>query len=79
MVWIQFANQRVAADVGGALTILHPNALGGMDLLTDAHGAYVTSGPPDPVRPGPPRRQPSAGGFAGDAGPAARRARTSPA
>ena len=42
VVWIQFANQRVAADVGGALTILHPNALGGMDLLTDAHGAYVT-------------------------------------
>jgi RHS repeat-associated protein len=42
VIWIQFGGQRVAADVGGALTIAHPNALGGTDLLTDANGAYVT-------------------------------------
>ena len=42
VIWIQFGRQRVAADVGGTLTILHPNALGGTDLLTDASGGYVT-------------------------------------
>lgn len=42
VTWIRFGNQRVAADVGGTLSILHPNALGGVDLLTDAQGAYVT-------------------------------------
>ena len=42
VIWIQFGRQRVAADVGGTLSILHPNALGGADLLTDADGHYIT-------------------------------------
>ena len=42
VIWIQFGNQRVAADVGGTLVTLHPNALGDADLLTDAQGGYVT-------------------------------------
>ena len=42
VIWIEFGKQRVAADVGGALSILHPNALGGTGLITDANGAYVT-------------------------------------
>ena len=41
IVWIAFGRQRVAADVGGTLTFVHPNALGTMDLLTDAKGAYA--------------------------------------
>ncbi len=40
VVWICFGNQRVAADIGGALSFLHPNALGIFDLITDATGAY---------------------------------------
>ena len=42
VIWIQFGHQRVAADVGGTLSFLHPNALGGADLVTDASGSYVT-------------------------------------
>jgi RHS repeat-associated protein len=40
VVWIRFGNQRVAADIGGALSFIHPNALGLFDLITDATGAY---------------------------------------
>ncbi|AIP63175.1 hypothetical protein DR62_1707 [Burkholderia thailandensis] len=42
IVWITFGRQRIAADIGGALTFVHPNALGVMDLITDSGGAYGT-------------------------------------
>jgi len=38
VVWISFGGQQLAADTGGALWFLHPNALGGKDLITDATG-----------------------------------------
>jgi RHS repeat-associated protein len=41
VVWIRFGNQRVAADMGGVLSFIHPNALGAFDLITDATGAYA--------------------------------------
>jgi RHS repeat-associated protein len=41
VVWISFGGTRVAADVGGVLWFIHPNALGGMDLLTDPTGHFA--------------------------------------
>ena len=42
VIWIRFGHQRVAADIGGELSFIHPNALGVFDLITDAAGAYVS-------------------------------------
>jgi RHS repeat-associated protein len=40
VVWIKFGSQRLAADIGGTLSFLHPNTLGVLDLITDVNGAY---------------------------------------
>ncbi len=42
VAWISFGALRVAADDDGTLCFLHPNALGNMDLITDASGAVAT-------------------------------------
>jgi RHS repeat-associated protein len=42
VAWIGFGQLRVAGDVNGTLWFMHPNALGDMDLITDAAGAYST-------------------------------------
>jgi len=42
VAWIGFGPIRVAGDVNGTLWFLHPNALGDMDLITDAAGTYST-------------------------------------
>jgi RHS repeat-associated protein len=41
VAWIGFGALRVAADHDGALWFLHPDALGHMDLVTDASGAVA--------------------------------------
>jgi RHS repeat-associated protein len=37
-VWIAFGNRMIAADIGGTLSFVQMNALGAMDLITDAAG-----------------------------------------
>jgi RHS repeat-associated protein len=39
--WIAFGRLKLAAEVNGALWFIHGNALGGMDLITDAAGHYA--------------------------------------
>ena len=41
VAWIGFGPLRVAADTDGVLCFLHPDALGNMNLVTDATGAVV--------------------------------------
>jgi RHS repeat-associated protein len=42
VVWVSFGGMRVAADAGGQLWFFHQNALGGLDLITDATGKYAS-------------------------------------